>query len=75
MVNDDAGVDAIIEKLVKFVADALDQNMDPTELQNAVATTELPDIVDVELILIAGRILHEHRRKAPPKKTLIRRVP
>lgn len=75
MGNDhDASADAIIEKLVVFVADSLDQKLDAVEIQKAVAT-ELPDIVDAELILIAGRILHEHRQKAPPKKTLIKRMP
>lgn len=73
--NDDAGVDAVIEKLVVFVADAMDQNTDPVAIQDAVAATQLPEIIDIELILIAGKILHEHRKKAPPKKTLIRRSP
>lgn len=65
-----------IDKIILYVADALEKEADLGDIQLALLKVQpQKPYVDVELILIAGIQLYWQRKNAPPKKTLIKRLP
>lgn len=70
----------LTEKLIVFVADALEKNVPEDQIILALAmdkneSTVLYAELDLELVFIAGNVLYQDRKNAPLKKTLIRRLP
>ena len=63
------------EKIIIFVADALEKNVPSDEIILAMAMDKNALTLDLELVFTAGKLLYQDRKNAPPKKTLIRRLP
>lgn len=56
----------VIEKSIIFVADSLHNNIKIEDIQLSLAMMKELS-TDLELILIAGKLLHDDRKNAPPK--------